>query len=95
MSGNAKKVILVHEPGRKYFDKDPKWGEIPSVESEIKLINCYGSEVIALMLNITGLTIAEAQKTRENYAKKLGIPVILPLEEGVEILVKTLKNLKK
>src|SRR5665648_490772 len=41
MSGNAKKVILIHEPGRKYFDDDPKWGEIPSVASEINLINCY------------------------------------------------------
>jgi uncharacterized NAD-dependent epimerase/dehydratase family protein len=95
VSGNAKNVILVHEPARKYFDSDPKWGEIPSVESEIKLINCYGSEVIALMLNTSGLTFEEANSTKELYAKKLGIPVILPLEEGVEILVHTLKNLKK
>lgn len=95
LSGNAKKVILVHQPNRKYFDSDPKWGEIPSVENEIKLINCYGSEVIALLLNTSGLTIEEANSTKELYAKKLGIPVILPLEEGVETLVQTLKNLKK
>ena len=94
VSGNAKRVILVHEPARKYFDSDPKWGEIPSVESEIKLINCYGSEVIALMLNTSDLTIEEAKSFKESYAKKLGIPVILPLEEGVKTLVETLKNLK-
>ena len=93
ISGNAKKVILVHEPARKYFDLDPKWGEIPSVESEIKLIGCYGSEVIALMLNSTGMSVEEAKAARDSYSQKLGIPVILPLEDGVESLVQTLKNL--
>lgn len=93
VSGNAKKVILVHEPARKYFDSDPKWGEIPSIGSEIKLINCYGSEVIALILNIGGLTSEEASSIRNQYSKELGIPVILSLEEGVETLVQTFKNL--
>lgn len=95
LSGNAKKVILIHEPNRKYFDYRPEWGQIPSVESEIKLINCYGSEVIALMLNTSGLTIKEANSAKELYAKELGIPVILPLEEGVETLVPTFINLIK
>ncbi len=95
VSGNAKYVVLVHQPIRKYFDSDPKWGEIPSVEDEIKLINCYGSKVIALMLNTNKLTTKEAISYKESYSKKLGIPVILPLEEGVESMVETLKNLKK
>ena len=95
VSGNAKNVVLIHQPTRKYFDNDPKWGEIPSVEKEINLINCYGSKVIALLLNTNGLTEEEANATRESYAKELGIPVILPLKEGVESLVQTLINLKK
>jgi uncharacterized NAD-dependent epimerase/dehydratase family protein len=93
VSGNAKKVILVHQPVRKYFGSRPEWGEIPSVENEIKLIKCYGSEVIALMLNMSGLNIEEANYVKESYLKKLGIPVILPLEEGVETLVQILKML--
>lgn len=95
VSGNAKNVVLVHQPNRKYFDSDPKWGEIPQVEDEIKLIKCYGSKVISLMLNTNGLTKQEAISFKESYAKKLGIPVILPIEEGVDSLVETLKNLKK
>jgi len=95
LSGNAKKVILVHEPNRKYFGHEPGWGEIPSVESEIKLINCYGSDVIALMLNTTGLTIKEANLIKKSYSEKLGIPVLFPLEEGVDTLVQVLINLKQ
>ena len=95
LSGNAKKVILVHQPVRKYYDSDPKWGEIPPVEDEIKLIKCYGSDVIGLMLNTNGLTLMEASSIKESYEKKLGIPVILPLEEGVDSMVEALKNLIK
>lgn len=95
VSGNARKVILVHEPNRKYFDNDPEWGQIPSVESEINLIAGYGSEVIALMLNSTGLMTREAFSLKESYEKSLGIPVVLPLEEGVETLVQTLSVLKQ
>jgi uncharacterized NAD-dependent epimerase/dehydratase family protein len=91
LSANAKKVILVHEPNRKYFDYNPVWGTIPTVESEIKLINCYGSEVIALMLNTSGLTIEEAYSFKESYSKALKIPVIFTLEEGVDTLVQIFK----
>lgn len=95
LSGNAKKVILIHQPSRKYFGSNPKCGEIPSVENEINLIKCYGSEVIALMLNIDGLTSKDINSTKKMYSKTLKIPVIIPLEEGVESLVPTLKKLIK
>ncbi len=94
ISGNAKRTILVHEPKRIYYDHDPSWGKIPSVKEEIKLIQCYGSEVIALMLNTNGLTDEEAVLFKKSYAEELGIPVILPLEEGVDTLIPTLKKLE-
>lgn len=92
LSGNAKKVILVHEPARKYYDNNPAWGKIPAIANEIKLINFYGSEVIALMLNTTGLSSEEADSFRESYRKELGIPVILTLEEGADTLIQHLLN---
>lgn len=95
VSGNAKSVVLVFDPAQKYFDSDPKWGKIPSVESEIKLINSYGATVIALVLNTSKITIAEAISTKKSYSEKLGIPVLAPLEEGVEALVQTLNRLIK
>lgn len=90
VSGNAKKVILIHQPNREYFDYKTNWGKIPSVEDEIKLINFYGSEVIALMINTEGLTNEEANLLKESYIKNLKIPVVLTLEDGLENLAQTL-----
>ncbi len=56
ISGNAKQVILVHAPKRKYFDNEAHWGEIPPVETEIALIRQYGAQVLALALNTEGCT---------------------------------------
>lgn len=87
VSGNARQVVLVHAPKREYFDNLPKWGKIPSPESEIALIRMYGAEVIALALNTTDCTPEEALKMQAEYQERLGIPVLLPLEEGVHALV--------
>jgi len=94
LSGNAKYTILVHEIGRKNYDENPDWGEIPSVESEIKLIEAYNSTVIALALNTRGCSKEEVESARINYEKKLGIPVLLPIEEGVNKILPILKNLE-
>jgi len=92
-SGNAKYTILVHEIKRLYYDENPEWGEIPSVESEIKLIEAYGSSVITLALNTRNCTREEAQAAKKKYSEQLGIPVILPLEEGMGSIIPVLKNL--
>ncbi|NBB30023.1 DUF1611 domain-containing protein [Cellulophaga sp. BC115SP] len=92
ISGNAKKVVLVHAPKRKYYDNDPHWGEIPSVSSEIELIQKLGAEVIALALNTEDCTEEEYLGFRDSYQKELEIPVILPLQDGVEEVLKLILN---
>jgi uncharacterized NAD-dependent epimerase/dehydratase family protein len=87
ISARAKKVILVHEIKKQYFDDLADWGPLPSVQSEIELIRAYGSEVIALSLNTRGCTLAEAKRTQTRFQEELGIPVILPLEEGMESII--------
>lgn len=83
VSGKAKYAVLVHPPKRVYYDDDIHWGEIPSVESEIALINAYGAEVIALVLNTQGCSFEESKAFQEDYYDKLKIPVLLPIEEGI------------
>lgn len=90
ISGNAKKVVLLCSPVRKFFDDDAHWGEIPSVESEIAIIQLLGSEVIALALHTAGCTTSEARQWKEVYEKKYALPVLLPVEEGVDALVPVL-----
>ena len=91
ISGNARKVVLLHAPKRKYYDHDPHWGEIPSVESEIEIYQKFGSEVIALALHTEDCTTEEAYGFQTGYQQKLGIPVLLPLQEGVGPLVSAFK----
>lgn len=93
VSGNAKSVILVHAPKRKYYEHEPAWGEIHSIESEIELIRQYGSTVIALALNTEHCTDAEAYVFQKEYESTLKIPVLLPLQEGCEKIVPVIKKL--
>ncbi len=80
--GKAKWVILMLSPKRKYFEHDPAWGEIPSVASEMHLIECYGAKVMALALHTEDCTLAEALDYQQFYEDKFGVPVLLPLEQG-------------
>ena len=95
VSGNAKHVILVHAPKRKYYEEDRAWGEIPPIESEIELIKIYGSTVIAVALNTEHCTPQEATDFQSSLEDRLHIPVILPLLEGCKRIVPQLKNLVK
>lgn len=90
ISGNAKQVILSHSPHRKHFDDDSAWGLIPSVASEIEIIEKFGSKVIALALNTNGLSHNDALTYQSNYEEELGIPVVMPLEDGVANLLKAI-----
>ena len=93
VSGNARSVILVHAPKRKYYEHEIGWGEIPSVESEITLIKLLGAEVIALALNTEHCTTEEAFQFQAEYGKRLNIPVLLPLQEGCEKILPVLQRL--
>ena len=93
VSGNARHTILVAAPKRQYFDDLPAWGKIPSIESEIALIRMYGSEVIALALNTEHCSREEALAFQAKYEEELKIPVLLPLEQGVERAVPLIRKL--
>ncbi len=94
ISGNAKHVVLLFAPKRKYFDNDEHWGAIPSVASEIEIIEKLGSKVIAVAVNTEDCTTEEAFTYQKEYEQKLNIPVLLPIQEGVDKLIPILKAFK-
>ena len=94
ISGNAKHVVLLFAPKRKYFDNDEHWGAIPSVASEIEIIEKLGSKVIAVAVNTEDCTTEEAFSYQKEYEQKLNIPVLLPIQEGVDKLIPILKAFK-
>lgn len=93
ISGNAKHVVLIFAPKRKYFDNEKHWGEIPTVASEIELIEKLGSKVIAVAVNTENCTTEEAFAYQATYSASLGIPVLLPIQEGVASIIPVLKAL--
>jgi uncharacterized NAD-dependent epimerase/dehydratase family protein len=93
VSGNAKSVILVHAPKRKYYEHDPAWGEIHSIESEIELIRQFGSNVIAVALNTEHCSDGEAFAFQKEYEKRVNLPVMLPLQEGCDKIVPVIQQL--
>ena len=95
ISGNAKQVILVHAPKRKYYDDINEWGSIHSLASEIELINMYGSRVIAVAINTEHCSTEEAFAFQKEYEVSLQLPVLLPLQEGVEKLMSLIQSLVK
>jgi len=93
ISGNAKHVVLIFAPKRKYFDNESHWGEIPSVASEIEIIEKLGSKVIAVAVNTENCTDEEAYAYQKEYTASLGLPVLLPIQEGVAPVIPILKAL--
>ena len=95
ISGNAKQVVLVHAPKRTYYDDIQTWGSIHSLASEIELIKMYGSTVIAIAINTENCSTEEAFAFQKEYEADLKIPIVLPLQQGVENLIPVIQSLLK
>lgn len=94
LSGEAKHVILQHAPGRKYFHHfEEEQLEIPTIEKEIQLIELYGSKVFAITLNGQHLSAEEVLAYKKQYEEQLGIPVIIPLDEGLGATVPLIQKM--
>jgi uncharacterized NAD-dependent epimerase/dehydratase family protein len=88
VSANADAVVLQHDPGRIHY-KDMEFypAKVASPEQEIELIRMYGAPTVALTLNTAKTGEADARKLALDYERKLNLPVVLPLEDGVSKLV--------
>jgi uncharacterized NAD-dependent epimerase/dehydratase family protein len=93
ISGNAKHVLLVHAPKRKYFHRNAYWGKMHSIVSEIELIGLLGAQVMGLALNAEDCTEEEEYAFRDDLEQQLKMPVVLPLRERCERIVPLVKQL--
>jgi len=96
VSGNVKGVILQHAPFRQFFDTAEDLGCcLPKLEDEVRLIEMFGTRVIAVALNNEKSSPEALNEYRSQAEKTLGIPVVLPLEETVDALVPVLEEFMK
>lgn len=95
-SGAATGVILQHAAGRTYYKGWKEQGvRLPSLASEVALIEAYGVKVLGVTLNTMHVDLDTARQLRDTYAQELKLPVCLPLEDGVGSLVPVLQGLVK
>lgn len=88
VSADADGVVLQHNPPRKqYKDMEYYPAYIADPKDEIALIRIYGASTVSVTVNTSKMTLQEARDYAVKYEKELQIPVILPLEDGVDRLV--------
>ena len=93
VSGGARGVILQHAPAREFFSGFDKLGlRIPPIVEEIQLIRLLGAETLAITLNTAGLTPERLAVERARLGNETGLPVALPLEEGLDMLLPILRD---
>ncbi|MDZ4715277.1 MAG: DUF1611 domain-containing protein [Cytophagales bacterium] len=91
ISARADGAILQHNPSRKRFKGLEDYPlDIPLPKDEIELIRIYGAPTLGLTINTMGMNVADARAYAAEARKELGIPVVLPLEDGVEELLPVL-----
>ena len=93
LSGRAKGVILQHVPGRTHYEDLEEFDlRIPPVSDEIALIRMLGARTLAVTLNGEGMLPEALRVEQQRLRWGLGIPVVRPLEEGVETLVPVIRE---
>jgi uncharacterized NAD-dependent epimerase/dehydratase family protein len=93
VSANAKGIILQHAPFRTHYEELENLGcRLPDVADEIELIKMYGAKTLAVSLNGEGGTAEELIRYQDELAQRLGLPVIRPLQEGVEGLLPVIRR---
>ena len=93
LSAGTTKVVLQHAVGRDFFEGYEKEGfVIPPIEDEIALIKLYGADTIAITMNTRDATAEQTAAFKAHYEKKLGIPVIQPLDEGFDAVLPSIRQ---
>ncbi len=85
-------IILQHPPARKFRCDFPHLA-MPTVESEIKLIEAISqARVMAIALSHENLADEAVLKIIEDYEKRFQLPTTDVLSQGCQKLVQTLSN---
>ena len=93
LGGAVTGVILQHVPGREFFKGFESRGlRVPTVDSEIALIESLGAPVWALTINPEGLEADHAAQLTARLRQRLSIPVVDPLVDGVTEVVQVIES---
>jgi len=60
---------------------------VPDLADEMALIKIYGAPTVAITLNTAKMAVEDARAFAAREEQRLGIPVVLPIEDGLNRLV--------
>lgn len=93
VSAGARGVVLQHAPGRLHFEGLEESGcRVTPLSEEIELIRLLGARTLAVTLNGEGIDRSELESVRRHLERELDLPVVLPLQDGVERLVPVVRE---
>lgn len=96
VSADATAVVLQHNPSRKqYKDMEYYPAYIAQPKEEIELIKIYGAPTAAITINTAKMKAEEARVIAAQYEQELGIPAVLPLEDGLDRLIPVFEKMIK
>lgn len=86
-------VILQHVPGRQYYEGlDSRKLRIPTIESEIAIIESLGAPVWAVTINPAALDPKAAEAIKARLRRELSRPVVDPFVDGVDPVVRRIAS---
>jgi uncharacterized NAD-dependent epimerase/dehydratase family protein len=91
LSAGARAAILQHAPARPCF-KGHAGFAIPRLDEEVALVGLYGARVLGIALNGERLEPAALAEQQRRLSAQLALPVIQPLQEGVDALVPVIRR---
>ena len=91
-SAMAKGVILQHVPARRTLHFTNASLPMPDLRGDLELIKIYGSQTIALTLSSEGLDPDELEDIKIDHQRRLGLPVFLQKENGVDEIVALIRK---
>ena len=93
VSGLLEGVILQHHPIRTHYNNLEHFPvTISDVMEDIKIIELLGSSTWTLTLNTAEMTSRQIEASKEELSARIGLPVISPLEDGLNGLVELIKE---
>lgn len=93
ISGKLDGVILQHHPLRtKFLHLEYYPATIPDPADEIHLIGLFGAPTWAVTLNTSGVDRDLLPVIRKSLHASTGLPVVYPIEDGMDELVKVVKE---
>lgn len=90
ISAKATGAVLVSPPGRVHHKGWDNWQPIAPLEKDVKIVEAFDVPVRGIALNTQDIDFKKAKEVQASYREQFGIPVVLPVEEGVEELAKVL-----